>query len=121
MTIKSWLLAGLALLGFVGGFVAQYFYPQQMFPASDIPVTLIGVTLSFLWYYADTEESGYRRRPLLNAAIIAIGIAAFPYYFFSSRGFRMGLACCVGFMMVVIVWYALNYLGMNAASVISRA
>jgi len=111
----------MAPLGFSGGFIARYFYPDQLFPISDIPVTLIVVTLSFLWYYADTEEQGFRRRPLLNTAIIALGLIAFPYYFFSSRGFRAGLVFSAGFMMVVAGWYALNYLGMIAAAIIFRA
>lgn len=111
MNSKHLILTCLVFLSFVDGVFAQYFYPNEIFPAIDIPLMLIGVTLSFMWYYIDSQEIQFKRGSLLNMGIIAIGFIAFPYYFFKSRGFKYGLVYTLFFSIVVVLWYAFQYLG----------
>lgn len=108
---KNWVLGGLAFTAFLDGSVGQYLDPGAPFPVSSIPLMLIAVTLSFMWYYIDSEQIEYRRGKFLNIGIIALGIIAFPYYFFRSRGFRRGLIFTVLFIAVVIAWSALQTFG----------
>ena len=121
MNIKVVIIVSLIILAFIGGFLGQYFYPNEMFPTSDIPVMLIGVFLSFMWYYLDSQEINYKRGPILNIGIVAIGFIAFPYYFFRSRGLKHGLVYTFVFIVIVLLWYLMQYSGaMLAHNVFQR-
>lgn len=111
---KNKLLIALALVAFMYGAVAQYFAPGASFSKIDMLFMLIGTTLSFMWYYYDSIEVEYRRGALLNIAVIAIGVIAFPYYFFRTRGFKKGLLYTGLFVLVVIAWSALQLAGAYA-------
>jgi len=111
---KVSVLAALAVVAMATGVTAQYVEPDALYPRSDLWFVLVATTLSFLWYYFDSEEFGYRRGLLLNMAIIVIGILAFPYYFFRTRGFRGGLVYTGLFLLVVVAWSLLSMGGAYA-------
>ena len=76
-------------------------------PQWSVMVTSIaGSLLVFWWYWADSTSRSYRRSPLLNVAIIAVGFLAVPYYLLRSRekGRRLvAFAKLVGFVLLMAV------------------
>jgi hypothetical protein len=105
---KNRILVFLAIAAFSNGAAAQYFEPEAMaFAQTDIPFSFIGVFLSFWWYYLDSQQIEFKRGKLLNIGIITIGLLAFPYYFFRSRGFKTGFIYTSLFIVVVISWSVL--------------
>ena len=41
--------------------------------------------LTFAWYRFDSDIRGYKRSPLLNVSVVALGLFAVPYYLIRSR------------------------------------
>jgi hypothetical protein len=111
---KNLILLLLAIAAFSNGVITQYIEPGIMFPKTDIPFMLVGVFLSFWWYYLDSEQIEFQRGKLLNIGIIAIGFLAFPYYFFRSRGVKKGFVYTIAFIIVVISWSVLQSAGAHA-------
>ena len=108
---KTLILIALAITALIDGSVGQYIAPDDPFPVSSILLMLVSVTLSFMWYYFDSNEIEYRRGKILNISIIALGIIAFPYYFFKSRGFTKGLLYTSVFIILVISYTAIQFIG----------
>ena len=105
---KNLILVALAVVALLSGAAAQYFEPGVAFPRTDLLFLLTGVTLSFGWYYLDSEQIQFRRGKLLNVCVIALGIVALPYYFFRSRGLKKGLVSTIVFLVAVSVWSLLQ-------------
>ena len=62
--------------------------------------------LVFWWYWADSTSRSYRRSPLLNVVVVALGFVAIPYYLLRSRpsGQRLkAIASMLGFLVLVVV------------------
>lgn len=75
-------------------------------PQWSVMVTsMAGSLLVFWWYWADSVSRSYRRSPLLNVAIIAVGFLAVPYYLLRSRekGQRLvAVAKLLGFAVLMV-------------------
>lgn len=72
---------------------------------SVVLTSMVGSLLVFWWYWMDSTLRSYRRSPLLNVAVVAIGILAVPYYLLRSRekGQRLlAFAKMLGFMVLMI-------------------
>lgn len=52
---------------------------------SVVLTSLAGSLLIFWWYRTDSTLRSYRRSPLLNVAVVAVGFLAVPYYLLRSR------------------------------------
>lgn len=89
-------------------------------PQWSVMVTSIaGSLLLFWWYWADSTSRSYRRSPLLNVAIIAVGFLAVPYYLLRSRerGQRLlAFAKLIGFVVLMIIAMAIGSLPAVLAS-----
>lgn len=93
--------------------MASYFDARRIAePQWSVMVTsILGSLLLFWWYWADSASRSYRRSPLLNIAVIAVGFIAVPYYLLRSRerGKRLvALAKMLGFVLLMI---AATYIG----------
>ena len=99
---KNAVLGAIAAVSLLSGAIDQYFYPGQMWPPTSVGATLVLTFLVFLWYRLDSNQFGYRRSPWLNIGVIAVAIAALPYYFFRSRGFARG-AMATGVMVLAVI------------------
>jgi hypothetical protein len=81
-------------------------------PQWSVMVTSIaGSLLVFWWYWADSTFRSYRRSPLLNVAIVAVGFLAVPYYLLRSRekGQRLlAVAKLLGFVVLMVVAMAIG-------------
>jgi cytochrome bd-type quinol oxidase subunit 2 len=80
---------------------------------SAIVTSIAGSLLLFWWYWADSTSRSYRRSPLLNVAIIALGFVAVPYYVLRSRekGQRLlAFAKLFGFVLLLIAAVAIGSL-----------
>jgi hypothetical protein len=108
---KNWMLLAIPFVALLNGIVSQYLNPGAEYALSDIPFIFLGVTISFMWYYYDSEEIQYRRGVFLNIGIIAIGIIAFPYYFFRSRGLKKGVFYTAAFFAIAASWSLLQFAG----------
>lgn len=115
MQRKNLILFVLAILAFVSGFLSEYFYPNQYFPVSDVPLLFIAATLIFVWYYLDSNEINFKRGMLQNIAIVGLGLIAFPVYFFRSRGAKTGTIYTLSFIGLVLLWQFLRYFGVLVA------
>lgn len=76
--------------------------PQWFVMATSI----MGSLLIFAWYWADSTSRSYRRSPLLNVAMVAIGFLAVPYYLLRSRerGRRLAaFAKMFGFVLLIVL------------------
>ena len=82
---------------------------------STIILMLFALGVIFWWYVQDSNKYQYRRSPLLNIGILAIGFIALPYYFFRTRGFKGGLYTTSLFIIIFIAWYIVSYAGSYAA------
>ena len=72
---------------------------------SVMVTSMAGSLLVFWWYWADSTSRSYRRSPLLNVAVVAIGFLAVPYYLVRSResGKRLpALAKMVGYLVLIV-------------------
>jgi hypothetical protein len=72
---------------------------------SVMVTTMAGSLLVFWWYWTDSSSRSYSRSPLLNVAIIAVGILAVPYYLLRSRekGQRLvAFAKLFGFALLMV-------------------
>ena len=73
---------------------------------SVVLTSLAGSLLVFWWYWTDSTLRAYRRSPLLNVAVVAIGFLAIPYYLLRSRekGQRLSaFARMLGFIVLLVV------------------
>jgi hypothetical protein len=73
---------------------------------SVVLTSLVGSLLVFWWYWADSTSRSYRRSPLLNVAVVAVGFLAVPYYLARSRqrGRRLfAIAKLFGFGLLMVV------------------
>lgn len=72
---------------------------------SVILTSVAGSLLVFWWYWTDSTLRSYRRPPLLNVAVVAIGFLAVPYYLLRSRekGQRLrAFARMLGFIALML-------------------
>jgi hypothetical protein len=72
---------------------------------SVVVTSLAGSLLVFWWYWADSTSRSYRRSPLLNVAVVAVGFLAVPYYLLRSRerGQRLfAMAKLLGFVVLMV-------------------
>ena len=111
MDRKSIVLVAGAVLALVAGMAAQYFYPTAESSPVDVVVTLLGALLVFSWYHFDSTRAGYRRSKGLNIAVILIAILALPYYFFRSRGAKRGLVATGLFLLTLLGFGLLSFVG----------
>ncbi|MFK2873218.1 hypothetical protein [Dyella lipolytica] len=100
-TIVIWLMA---LITFLGGATAQYFYQRHAHPPGLIAAVLVAISafLMFLWYRLDTEQRSYRRTYLLNVGVVGFSLIALPYYFFRSRGVKGGFVASSLFFLAIL-------------------
>lgn len=103
---KHLLVALFFVTAFLGGLARQIFAPGQLFSGVDVPITLVGILLIFLWYRTDAQQLAFRRSPVLNVMVIAITLFALPYYFFRSRGFLRGCIATALFLAVSFAYSA---------------
>ena len=78
---------------------------------SVVATTLLFSLLIFWWYWADSTSRSYRRSPLLNVAVIAVGFLAVPYYLLRSRekGQRLNaFARMLGFVVLILVAFVVG-------------
>ena len=88
--------------------MASYLDPRRIAePQWSVVVTsIMGPLLVFWWYWADSTSRSYRRSPLLNVSIVAVGFLAVPYYLPRSRerGRRLlAFAGMFGFVLLMVV------------------
>ena len=110
--INYWLLLSFVIVGFLNGAISQYLEPNVTFPRTDVVFMLIGAAIIFIWYYYDSENNKFKRSPLLNIAVVAIGILAVPYYLFRSRGLKLGALFTLYFIIVLLLWTVFQTAGM---------
>lgn len=101
----------LGFLAFFSGVTDQYFSISDMLASFNLIVMIGAGLLSFIWYRYDSDEISYQRKPLLNVGIVGFSILAFPYYFLRTRGFVRGLKATLLFLLLVITWVILQYVG----------
>ena len=117
---KRLLLVLLLMVAFLGGAAGQYLCPGNPTPPSDMVSMVMGVILSLAWYHLDTEQLGYRRGRWLTVSIVAIALLAFPYYFLRSRGFARGMLYSAVFLLMAVMWLALQSAGASAVYYLLR-
>lgn len=75
--------------------------------------------LIFAWYRFDSDIRGYKRSPLLNVSVVAIGILAVPYYLVRSRerGERLkAVIYFIGYIAAFLVTLSLGALPVTLLS-----
>jgi hypothetical protein len=78
---------------------------------SMMVTSLAGSLLVFWWYWTDSTSRSYRRSPLLNVAMVAVGFLAVPYYLLRSRekGQRLlAVAKLLGFVVLMVIAMAIG-------------
>ena len=76
--------------------------------------SMIGFSvLIFAWYKFDSDIRGYKRSPLLNVSVVAVGMLAVPYYLIRSRerGQRLkAVVYYIGYVVALLVTFGLGAL-----------
>lgn len=111
MGLKAWTIVAFVLLALIDGAVGQYFYPDQMYPQSDLWFMPVFVFLIFLWYRLDSNERSYKRSPWLSVSVVAIAAIGLPYYLFRTRGFKRGLIAVVLALLVLLANAVMGIVG----------
>jgi hypothetical protein len=110
----KYFIVAILMLGFVDGAIAYYLFPGQPFAPSSFVTAFVALFFVFWWYRLDSDSHTFRRRPLLSMAILALTIFAIPYYLFRTRGLRQGALATLVFLIIVVGYTALSYLGQLA-------
>jgi hypothetical protein len=113
MNPKTVVIGLMALLTFLGGATAQYFYQHHAQPPALSTVVSVAISafLIFLWYRLDTEQRSYRRTYLLNIGVVGLCLIALPYYFFSSRGAKGGFVASLLFVLAIFASFFVSMAG----------
>lgn len=85
-------------------------YDIQLPKSVELVAGLLMLAGTYIWYYLDAAERGYRRTTLLGGAVILFSLLAVPYYLFRSRSrgqrakaiFRF-FGICVLYIVVVLI------------------
>lgn len=77
----------------------------------SIALLLIAFILIFYWYLLDSKHQGYQRSVLLNIGVVAVTWVALPYYLFRSRKDAARFYAIGAFILLIISWYVLYYVG----------
>ena len=110
----AYFVAAALVLGFADGAIAMLVYPGQVLAPSSFVIAIVALYVTFAWYRLDSDSRDYRRSLLSSAAVIGVGIVALPYYFFRTRGLRRGAVATLIFLLVVVAYSLLSYLGQLA-------
>jgi predicted membrane channel-forming protein YqfA (hemolysin III family) len=109
------LLVALAVLSFCSGAAAQLWFRGSPMPPSTLAFAVLGTLLVFAWFHIDSTQRNYRRSPWLNTGVVVLSLVALPYYFFRSRGAKLGLLATSLFLLVIIASGVLGVVGQYAA------
>jgi peptidoglycan/LPS O-acetylase OafA/YrhL len=109
-----WLLLSFLIVALLNGVISQYFEPNVTFPLTDVVFMFFGAAIIFIWYYRDSEKNQFKRSPLLNIGVVAIGFIAIPYYLFKTRGIKLGALFTLYFIIVLLLWSAFQTAGIYA-------
>jgi hypothetical protein len=102
-------------LGFADGATSFFLFPGQSFAPSSLVISIVALFFTFAWYRRDSDSREFKRTPLLSVAVVGVGIVALPYYLFRTRGLRHGALATLIFILVVIGYSAMGYVGQLAA------
>jgi len=109
---KTVVLVMLALTALLAGLLDPVFSAAgRTWAWYDMALSLVCAILVFTWYYIDSDEWAYRRTPLLNMMVVALGIVAIPYYLFRTRGARQGFRAFGLFLLALLAWFVLAAAG----------
>lgn len=106
-------------LSFISGVIDQHFPP---FKNIEIPPVItifhilesvIYIVFVFLLLYYDSKGSIFSSGLLFNVMIIAIFIFAPWYYFFKTKGFKIGAVCTAAYVAFMFLLFIFYYLGTN--------
>lgn len=75
--------------------------------------------LTFAWYKFDSDIRGYKRTPLLNVGVVALGLFAVPYYLIRSRERGHRLKAVIFFIGFVLAFVAALSLGALPVAMLS--
>ncbi len=67
-------------------------------------LAVVPLYFAFRWYALDATERRFRRSPVLNVAIVALWLVAFPYYLFRTRGLWGGLRGTGVFLLLLLAY-----------------
>mgnify|MGYP000370758475 CR=1 FL=1 len=108
---QNWIVIAWALSAFIGGCAKQYFEPGIQFSLTYKILTAVTAMLVFSWYYLDSNNINYKRGIFLNTSVIGLTLFALPYYFFRSRGLKVGALYTTLFIVAVAVWFGVGTAG----------
>jgi len=115
MSSKNWSYLGLLVTFFLSGVFSQLYFPDSPFPPTAVLFGLIGGFFMFVWYRADAKQRQLKPSKGLSIGIIAIGLVAFPYYLFKTRGPKGGLIATLVFLVALFLSSYVDYVGRYAA------
>jgi hypothetical protein len=69
--------------------------------------SIAALVFIFMWLHYDSERHTYKRSPLMNIGIAAVGIVAIPVYLFRSRPNGRRLRAILGFLGLSVLWVLL--------------
>jgi len=77
----------------------------------QIVSSIIFGTLTFLWFWIDSEAHSFKRSPFLSVAIVVIALIAVPYYLMRSRGEGERLIAFAKLIFFVVILYIAIMIG----------
>lgn len=72
---------------------------------------VLGLMLTFMWLHYDALRVGYRRSPLLNIGIAALGIVFIPVYLYRSRSTGRRGSAFMRFVGFCFLWLGASAVG----------
>jgi uncharacterized membrane protein len=117
MPPKAWyVIFAIFVLAFVDGATSIFLYrPGQQLAPSSFAISVAALGLVFVWYRLDSDSRQFKRTPLLSIAVVGVGIVAMPYYLFRTRGLRRGALATFAFLLMVLGYSAIQYVGQATA------
>jgi CDP-diglyceride synthetase len=113
----------IALLVF-GAVLSGYLEFLQMRRLPEPEIVQVGSmiafsVLTFAWYKFDSDIRGYKRSPLLNVSVVALGLLVVPYYLIRSRERGHRLKAVISFIGYVLAFVVALVLGALPVRLIS--
>jgi hypothetical protein len=117
MTPKTAALAGILLAGLIAG-ASDVLFSRWVGMTKllvEVGPMVVGLAFVFMWLHYDGLQVGYRRSPLFNIGIAALGIVFIPIYLYRSRVPGQRALAFMRFIGIGFLWFGVSAVGYYGA------
>ena len=114
MTPTATIVLVIGSISLLAGALDQYYWAGSDRSPIDWAYVISGAMLVFAWYRVDAKQRLFKTSPWLDIGVFAVAIFGLPYYFFRSRGAKLGLLATLLFLAAMLATGLLSLAGQYA-------